>query len=175
MQSLALVSALPQTCRVCLALQPAMGRLHAAWPGAAGSLGIAVLCPLPSSVHPHFACKPTTVLWVTCPSGSLPNVPGGAEQSGLHPGQPQWDAMGSTSQGCRAGSTQSLPRESRAEEASRAPKCTGWLQMAFAEPAASRSQPRRMHCVGRLPTAPGVWKAPKQPVPRETPRHGHVP
>lgn len=77
--------------------------------------------------------------------------------------QPWWDAMGSASQGCRAGSRQSLPRVSRAEEVSQAPECMGRLQMAFAEPAASCSQPRRMRCGRRLATAPGVGKASKQP------------
>lgn len=77
--------------------------------------------------------------------------------------QPWWDTVGSASQGCRAGSRQSFPRVSRAEEVSQAPECTGRLQMAFAEPAASCSQPRRIRCGRRLATAPGVGKAPKQP------------
>lgn len=74
---------------------PCLGRLHAASPRAAGSLGMgAVPCPLPSNVKQCCTYKPATVLWVSCPSGSLPNTPRDAGQTRLRPGSGMRHSLG---------------------------------------------------------------------------------
>lgn len=51
---------------------------------AAGSLGMGTVpAPLPGSVQQYCACKHDAMLLVTCPSGSLPDVPGDGRQAGL--------------------------------------------------------------------------------------------
>lgn len=143
---LALFSALPQTRGVCLTQQPPTHREVSRCTGtendikAEGSRSLemgTVPVALPGSVQQHCACKPDAMLWVTCPSGSLPDVPRDVGQSRIrHRGQR-----------CRAFAMRAEQRKLSV------PECTGRLQMTLAEPAASGSQPRRMCSRGRMPAA----------------------